>query len=133
MVKIRKTAKGSRISLKGFAKENAEYKIVKVDKVIILNPKPSTGARSHRRGIGKEQFQRIVAALEKQPLTYNELLDAVPEFKSYSRPLNSLRPVILRYGMIPGKGIIEYTNDRPLKLRLKNYHYAFRRQKQTNK
>lgn len=82
--------------------------------------RPLTGVKSHKKGTGEEQFQKIIAALKDNPLTYNELLDAVPEFKEYSKPLNSLRPVILRYGMVPGKEIIEYTQDRPLKLRLKN-------------
>jgi len=80
--------------------------------------KPSDGARSHKKGTGEKQFSKIVAALTSTPLTYNELLEAVPEFKLYKRPLNSLRPVILRYGMGEGNKVIEYTEDIPVKLKL---------------
>lgn len=114
MVEIRKAAKNGRILLNGFVKANAEYKVIKIDGMILLRR-----TWSNKKGIGELQFEKILAALKQRPMTYNELLDAVPEFKEYSRPLNSLRPVILRYGMQSGKEIIEYTKDRPLKLKLK--------------
>lgn len=71
---------------------------------------------SDKQKIGQRQFLKIQEALKEKPLTYNELRDAVPEFKEYKYPLNSLRPIVMRYGV--EKGLIEQTNDRPLKLKL---------------
>lgn len=69
----------------------------------------------------EKQLEKIKVAIKEKPLTYNELLDAVPEFKNNKRPLNSLRPVVIK-GM--ERGILEYTQDTPLKIKLKNHIYT---------
>lgn len=78
-------------------------------------PRKKTRVSGPRNGLMQDQYNKIKEVLKSTPLTYNEIVEAVPDLKTYKKPLNSLWSIIKKYG----KEELETTGERPTRLRLK--------------
>ena len=84
--------------------------------IMIAEGEPRKATRvSSKSGVMLEQYNRIKELLATTPMTYNEIVEAVPDLKEYKKPLNSLWSIIHKYG----KEELEPTGEKPLRLRIK--------------
>lgn len=62
-------------------------------------------------------FNTAYALIFQRPMTYKEIIDAIPSLQQYRKPQNSLWTIIKKHGI--DKGLVEYTNDKPVKIKIK--------------
>lgn len=62
-------------------------------------------------------FNHTYDLLKQRPMSYAELIQALPELSGYAKPQNTLWSVIKKHGI--DKGIVEYTSDKPVKIKIK--------------
>ncbi len=96
-------------------KEKSKPRIAPNVMVAEGEPRQKTKVSAPKNGVMQEQYNRIKELLKASPMTYNEIVEAVPDLKAYKKPLNSLWSIINKYG----KEDVEPTGERPTRLRLK--------------
>lgn len=96
-------------------KEKAKPRIAPHVMVAEGEPRQKTKVSSPKNGLMQEQYNKIKEVLKDSPLTYNEIVEAVPDLKAYKKPLNSLWSIMKKYG----REEVESTGERPTRLRLK--------------
>ncbi len=62
-------------------------------------------------------FNSAYALIQTRPMTYKELIEAIPELQQYKKPRNSLWTIIKKHGI--DVGLVEYTNDKPVRIKVK--------------
>lgn len=62
-------------------------------------------------------FNSVYTLIQTRPMTYNEIIQAIPELQQYKKPQNSLWTIIKKFGI--DKKLVEYTTDKPVKIKIK--------------